>query len=198
MLVQNPNADPVDVTMTFMKPGGATQTDEFAVAGQARYTVNVNEVVDSSLGLVSAQLRQRGLELECDLAEDVPEVEANPFSLEEVILNLVTNARDSVEERLESDSDVDAVVTLRTLVEKRGSETWVKVEVTDRGVGIAAEHLDRVFDPFYTTKSPDKGTGLGLSISRSIVEKSGGTIEIRSEPGGSTTATVSLPAVRGE
>jgi two-component system cell cycle sensor histidine kinase/response regulator CckA len=162
------------------------------------YPVNVNEVVNSSLGLVSAQLRQRGLELECELAEDVPHVKANQYALEEVILNLVTNARDAVEERLEADSDVDPVVALRTCVEKRGDGSWVKVEVIDRGVGITAEQLGRVFDPFYTTKSPDRGTGLGLAISRSIIEKSGGTIEIHSEPGGRTTAVVSLPAIRDE
>lgn len=162
------------------------------------YPVNVNAVVDSSLGLVSAQLRQRGLELKCELSEDVSDVEANQYALEEVILNLVTNARDAVEERLESDSGADPVVTLRTLVENRDDGTWVKVEVTDRGVGISAEQLERVFDPFYTTKSPEKGTGLGLSISKSIIEKSGGTIEIRSEPGGGTTAIISLPAIRDE
>jgi C4-dicarboxylate-specific signal transduction histidine kinase len=157
--------------------------------------VNVNQVVNSSLGLVSAQLRQRGLELECDLAEHLPEVEANPFTLEEVVLNLVTNARDAVEERMESDSEADPVVTLRTLVDRRGSETWVRVEVADRGVGITAEQLGRVFDPFYTTKDPDKGTGLGLAISKSIIEKLGGTIEIKSEPGGGTTAIISLPTI---
>jgi PAS domain S-box-containing protein len=157
--------------------------------------VNVNDVVESSLGLVSAQLRQRGLELECDLAENLPEVEANPFTLEEVVLNLVTNARDAVEERVESDSEADPVVALRTKVDRRGSETWVQVEVADRGVGITAEQLGRVFDPFYTTKDPDKGTGLGLAISKSIIEKLGGTIEIKSEPGGGTTAIISLPAI---
>lgn len=162
------------------------------------YPVNLNELVESSLGLVCAQLRQRGLVLEYELAGDVPDVEANQYALEEVILNLVTNARDAMEQRLDSDEDADAAVTLRTSVEEQGGKTWVKVEVADRGVGITAEQLDRVFEPFFTTKSPDKGTGLGLAISRSIIEKSGGTIEIRSEPGVGTTATVSLPAIRDE
>lgn len=158
--------------------------------------VNVNDVVNSSLGLISAQLRQRGLELEYELTEDVPDVNTNPFTLEEVILNLVTNARDAVEERLESDSQADPVVRLRTLVDRSGPEIWVRVEVADRGVGIAPEQIGRVFDPFYTTKAPDKGTGLGLAISRSIIEMLGGMIEIKSGPGGGTTVIVSLPAIR--
>jgi C4-dicarboxylate-specific signal transduction histidine kinase len=151
--------------------------------------VKVAEVVDTSLSLVEAQLRERGIALERELADDLPEVMANPFSLEEIVLNLVSNARDAVESVPER--------TVRVRAQRRdlaGGEVRVVVEVSDRGPGIPDEDFDRVFEPFFTTKGPDKGTGLGLSICRSIVESFDGAIELETEPGRGTTVSVSLPA----
>ena len=116
-------------------------------------------------------------------------------SLEEVILNLMINARDAVEEQLKMGSNpTPPRVLLRTFVDRNDPEQRVKVEVIDSGVGIPQNLLTKVFDPFFTTKGPDKGTGLGLAISKSIIESFGGSICIQSAPGQGTTVVVFLPA----
>jgi len=158
--------------------------------------VNVNNVVRSSVGMLATQFRSCGIELKCELVEELPVILVNPFSLEEVIINLLINARDAVEEQMESDAASAPRVFLRTLLHQVDSEKQVKIEVTDSGVGIPDDILDKVFDPFFTTKDPGRGTGLGLSISKSIVESFGGTMSIQSTPGSGTVATISLPVAQ--
>ena len=156
--------------------------------------VQVNEVVRSVVDLLGTQFRSHGLELACELAEGLPSVQANRFSLEEVLLNLLSNARDAVEERLPEDGMLSpGRVQVRTGLKGSGPASQVQIEVVDTGVGIPAEILAKVFDPFFTTKDPDKGTGLGLAISRSIVEEFGGRMEIKSAAGEGTTVRISLP-----
>jgi histidine kinase len=162
--------------------------------------VQVNEVILSSTGLVNAQLRARGIEVEFGLTEDLPYVLVNPFSLEEVILNMISNARDAIEEKTKRDpASTVPEILLRTRGDgdsPGGSGQQVVIEVVDRGIGISPENLPKVFDPFFTTKGPDRGTGLGLAVSKSIIEQFGGTLEIRSEPNQGTTAIISLKAER--
>jgi len=158
--------------------------------------VNVNNVVRSSMGMLATQFRSCGIELKCELVEELPVILVNPFSLEEVIINLLINARDAVEEQMESDVASAPRVLLRTLLHQANSEKQVKIEITDSGVGIPDDILDKVFDPFFTTKDPGRGTGLGLSISKSIVESFGGTMSIQSTPGSGTAATISLPVAQ--
>lgn len=156
--------------------------------------VNVNDVVRSAMSMLKEQFRSHGLKWEWELAESLPFVSANPFSLEEVILNLIINARDAVEEYLKKHSkSTSPQVLLRTFLDSKGSKQYVKIEIIDWGIGIPQQLLSKVFDPFLTTKGPDRGTGLGLSISKSIVEQFGGTIDIKSASGQGTTAVISLP-----
>ncbi len=159
-----------------------------------RRAVHINNVVRSSTDLLGTQFRSRGIELKCELTEDLPLISANPFSLEEVLINLLVNARDALEEGADLNSrSIRAQILLRTLLDETDSEKRVKIEVMDSGVGIPKHVLDKVFDPFYTTKGPDRGTGLGLSISKSIVEDFDGAIHIQSVPGTGTTVAISLP-----
>ena len=156
--------------------------------------VQINKVVKSAVDMLDTQLKSRGIELEYDLAETLPIVSANPFSLEEVIINLLINARDALEERAKTESaPAPRRILLHTLLEQSDSGEHVKIEVSDNGMGVPEEIRERIFDPFFTTKSPDRGTGLGLSISKSIVEDFRGAIEIQSRPGAGTTVTISLP-----
>jgi len=153
--------------------------------------VQVNEVVAASIDLLQEQFSTHGLELKCELAADLPPVLANPFSLEEVVLNLVNNARDAVEEQ---GGELPGWVRVHTGVADVAGEKEVRIEVEANGTGIPADLMDRVFEPFFTTKGPDRGTGLGLSISRSIVEQFEGRIELRSTPGEGTVVAICLPA----
>ena len=104
-----------------------------------------------------------------------------PSRLNQVFLNLLVNAGQSIEG--------NGTITISTGFDD--SEAWVAI--ADTGCGIAPENLNRIFDPFYTTKPVGQGTGLGLSVSHSIVRKHGGRIDVDSEPGKGTRFTVRLP-----
>lgn len=153
--------------------------------------IQVDGVVESAVSLLSAQFRAHGLELETESATDLPPVLANAFSLEEVVINLLSNARDAVETRVAEDGTSGRVV-VRT---SRQDPEQVRIEVEDNGVGMHESIISRAFDPFYTTKGPDKGTGLGLAISRSIVEEFRGELVLDSRPQRGTRATILLPAI---
>jgi PAS domain S-box-containing protein len=159
-----------------------------------RTDVSTNQVVQSSLDLLGAQLRDHGLELDIALAESLPSVQANPYSLEEVVINLIINARDAMEDRLHTEPDIPPPHLRVTTRLDSIDQQRVIIEVTDWGRGIPEEIIDRIFDPFFTTKGPNGGTGLGLSIARAIVEEFGGTLDIHSSPGEGTVATVTIAA----
>ncbi len=155
--------------------------------------VSINEVVGAALALMGQQLRARGIRVVQRLHPDLPMVLANPFSLEEVVLNLSVNARDALEELAAANPDAELEIAYDTASVADDGRAWVELRVGDRGPGIPPEVLERVFEPFFTTKGPDRGTGLGLAISRSIVEQAGGTLTLSSVPGQGTTARVRLP-----
>lgn len=157
--------------------------------------VQINDVVKSGIDMLSTQFKSHGVELDVELAEGLPIVSANPFSLEEVVLNLLNNARDAVEQRMKMNPSLSSArVLVRTSLNGVRAGKEVEVEIIDTGVGIPKDIISKVFDPFFTTKDPDKGTGLGLSVSRSIVEEAEGALHIQSTPGEGTAVTLSLPA----
>jgi len=141
--------------------------------------VDVNIVLESAVTIVWNQIKYNS-ELKRELGE-VPLIECNVQSLTQVFVNLLVNASQAIVSNGE--------IVVRTY-EKDG---YVCIDVQDNGTGIAAEIMDRIFDPLFTTKGPGEGTGLGLSISYEIVKKHSGTIRVNSEVGHGTTFTVSLP-----
>lgn len=163
-----------------------------------RCATQVNDVIRSAISMLGAQLQSHGITLATELADGLPVVLANPFSLEEVVLNLISNARDAVEQQVAGpDPKEQPDILIRTQVRRSGKDEYLEFRVIDAGDGIPEEAIERVFEPFFTTKPPGKGTGLGLSICKSIVEQFDGTIEITSESSKGTTVTVSLPASGG-
>ena len=157
--------------------------------------ISVNEVVSSGMGLIEAQFKSHDVTLEADFAEDLPLVLANPYSLEEVLINLMNNARDAF---VGSRNGGAPCISLRTYLDAGDAGPEVGIEVADNGCGIAPEILAKIWDPFFTTKDPDKGTGLGLSISRTIVENFGGTMDVSSSEREGTKITIVLPQVEIE
>ena len=144
--------------------------------------MDVNQVVEEALLLVEKQLTKERIVLEKNLAPGLPQTAGSPNHLEQVLVNLLTNAR-------------EAMVSGGTvLVESRRAHEMIEIRVTDTGPGIPPEVMARIFDPFFTTK--EEGTGLGLSISYGIVREHGGTITIESRPGGGSTFIIQLP-IRG-
>jgi histidine kinase len=134
----------------------------------------LNEVLHSAFEIFSQQLKARGIEVHWDLHEDLPKIEADAQRLEQVIINLLLNARDAIEAKRESAHVTDPSDYI-TIASRKDNGNVVCL-VCDTGIGIPAGHEEKIFEPFYTTKEVGKGTGLGLSISYGIVRECRGTI----------------------
>lgn len=141
--------------------------------------VDLNETAHSALNLLQAQFHSHGLLLQQDYSPHPLWVKVNAFSVEEVILNLLSNARHAVEERRTTeDKSYHPYVCVSTSKHcESESPVAAVLVIDDNGNGIDKNVADKIFDPFFTTKAPDKGTGLGLSICKSIIESFEGTIE---------------------
>jgi len=150
--------------------------------------VDVDDVIERSLLLVHEQLRLRGIEVELELCPDELLVVANPIQLEQVFINLLTNARDAL-----TDSKLKTIRIASSRDEER-----IRIAFSDTGPGIPAELQQRIFDPFFTTKEVGTGTGLGLSITYSILKEYGGDISVESRPGKGATFMVELPFAEEE
>jgi C4-dicarboxylate-specific signal transduction histidine kinase len=148
--------------------------------------VDIDDVIERSLLLLHEQLRLRGIEVELELCPDELVVLGNPIQLEQVFINLLTNARDALED---SRRKTIRIATSRT-------DESIKIAFSDTGPGIAAEIEPRIFDPFFTTKEVGAGTGLGLSITYSILKEYGGEISVSSRPGKGATFLIELPTAR--
>jgi signal transduction histidine kinase len=147
--------------------------------------VDVNGIVRRTVQILSSE-RDDETDLVLDLAEELPRVRVDAEQLRQVLMNLVSNAKQAMNGRGK------VVVGTRPRLGARAQVRWVEVWVTDRGPGISQKVLKNLFVPFYTTKN--KGTGLGLAISHRLVQSAGGTIEVSTHEGAGTTFTVVLPA----
>ncbi len=153
--------------------------------------VDVNGVVSDALSMLQTQCRRRRIRLRLNLADDAGRVLGNRYRLEQVVLNLLTNAKDAVEAKSAPAGEAADEKEIRISTCRRGDQ--VTLTVADNGVGIPNDQVDRIFDPFFTTKDPEKGTGLGLSISYGIVQEMKGDIVVESAPNGGAVACVRLP-----
>jgi len=153
--------------------------------------IDVHQVLDQSLNLVTHLAIFRNIEVRKDYADQLPLLTADPNQLEQVFVNLLMNAAEAMPQ--------GGTLTVRTRLRKgkggaaRPATDVLEISFHDTGVGIPPEMIHKIFDPFFTSKQVGKGTGLGLAVSHGIVERHGGTIEVESTPGGGTTFTVVLP-----
>lgn len=146
-------------------------------------TVDVNRILDETIGFLENEARLRNIEIRRDFSQDLPPIRSDSGQLQQVFLNILENAIDAVEKE-------GQIIVSTGYVPSKGELT---VTIRDTGPGIPKEHLPRIFEPFFTTKPPGEGTGLGLSVSYSIVEKLGGRIAVESEEGKGAAFTVYLP-----
>ena len=151
---------------------------------QIRENVDVNKVVANMAAFLEYQLRQDNIQLITEGKVPIGSVKGNANELEQVVTNLVLNAKDAIKQ-----TNHEGKVVVRTF-EENGSVGFV---VSDNGVGIPSENLPKIFDPFFTTKEVGKGTGLGLAISHGIIQKHNGRVAVDSEYGKGTTFTITLP-----
>ncbi len=154
-----------------------------------RLATQINEVIQSTLALQVYQLRVDNITVQLDLDPELPSTVADPHQLQQVLLNLITNARQAMNER------VSGILTIRTRRHEAADGRYIEISISDNGVGIPAQYLDKVFNPFFTTKPVGQGTGLGLSICYGIIQEHQGQIWIESREGVGTTVFIRLPII---
>jgi signal transduction histidine kinase len=151
----------------------------------SKQAVQMNQVIDDVLKLRAYHWRVNNINVETDLDRNLPNVLADYFQMQQVFLNIILNAEQSM---VESHGKGTLKITSE-LVDK-----MVRLTFTDDGMGIAPQNVSRIFDPFFTTKEVGNGTGLGLSICFGIVTSHGGRVYANSEAGRGATFIVELPA----
>lgn len=145
---------------------------------------NVNGILkEVATGVKSRELQLANITLECQLAPDLPMAMIDPDQFRQVIYNLLNNAGDAIHG--------SGKITMSSTLDP---DQNLYITIADSGCGMEAQHVRRIFDPFYTTKEVGKGTGLGLSVSLTIIESMGGTIEVHSLPGAGSAFTIILPS----
>ena len=145
--------------------------------------VDLSEILERVLRLLSYRTEREQVSVATHYADQVPEIRARANAIEQVFLNLMTNALDALKGSEKKEVHVDI----------QGNGEFVRVRVADTGCGIAPEDFSRIFDPFFTTKPAGQGTGLGLSTCQGTIQAHGGEITCESEPGAGTTFNILLP-----
>jgi PAS domain S-box-containing protein len=153
----------------------------------------VSEVLMDALSLVQKQLAESNIKLEIGCVGGDLKVLGNQYRLEQVFLNMISNARHAVEERSKK-TDSESYKKIITISCKQ-LNGFALIEITDNGIGIPAEILPNIFDPFFTTKSEEKGTGLGLSISYGIIKEMNGNVSADSVENEFTRINIELPII---
>lgn len=153
---------------------------------------SMNDIVIKTLSLIRTVMKKDQISLQVDVPDHLPPIMCRSQQIQQVIMNLLTNARDAVNEKY-PDFNQNKIINLRSSLVYKEGRRWIRTTVEDYGPGIPPELQDRLFDPFFTTKPKYKGTGLGLSISYGIVKDHYGNLTLQSESGNSTKFYLDLP-----
>ena len=168
---------------TFSRKSDEIETEE----------INMNIPLQNSLTFVGEQLKLHQIKVKFELDESLPKVMADANKLEQVFLNIITNARDAMDERERDftggEADYEKLLKIKSFADKGRAV----VTISDTGRGISDNAMEKIFEPFFTTKEVGKGTGLGMSISYSIIKDFKGSISFEGKDGGGTTFRVELP-----
>ncbi len=155
---------------------------------------DINNSIENATSMIIEQFKHLGISLNLNLDKRIPQIVGNAYKLEQVIVNLLTNAKDAViEKRNRQKGFTDLMVNIQTYQENQN----LIIEITDNGIGVENEDLHNIMLPFYTTKEEGKGTGLGLSICYQIIKEMKGTIDILSNKYDGTTIKVVLDIQKG-
>jgi PAS domain S-box-containing protein len=154
---------------------------------------DINRSIENSISMISEQINNKDIKLKFNIQSKLPKVKGNSHRFEQVMLNLLGNAKDALEERKKKlcqnfEKRIE-IVTRRTI-------NQIIIEVKDNGIGINSADIDKILLPFYTTKAPGSGTGLGLSISYGIIKELNGEIEIQSEVMKETIIRIIIPIIK--
>jgi len=152
----------------------------------------MSDIVRVSLALIETVIRKDMITIKVDVSDDLPMVQCKSQQIEQVIINLLMNARDALNMKYD-DYNEEKLIEIKSYVIKQTGSCWLTTEITDHGIGIPADVAGSIFDPFFTTKSRSEGTGLGLSVSYGIIKEHGGEIKVDSVAGKYTKFSFTLP-----
>lgn len=169
----------VEVTLNFSRPAMPD------IKG-----ININSLIPNVLDMVAMTLKRKEVKVELILADNLPNISADAKQMQQVFINLITNAADAIK--------VKGEIKIESYIEeaiKSNEGTFVVVAISDNGIGMSADELQKIFNPFFTRKAD--GTGLGLPIVQRIMHQHSGVIDVESSPGIGTTFYIKLPVPRG-
>jgi PAS domain S-box-containing protein len=163
---------------------------------QSHSYASIYDIINQTLSLVNTIIKKDQIKLVIQLDEDLPDIKCRSQQIQQVIMNLLTNARDALNEKYPEFNE-NKVIRLSCTLLEQDERRWLKLTVLDYGCGIPEDVKDRVFEPFFSTKPKEIGTGLGLSISYGIVNDHHGSISFESVPGEYTKCILVLPVDNG-
>ena len=164
--------------------------------GETLAFVNINEVLDKASALVAYELKNQNINLTIRREKHLPYILANPLIIEQVFVNLITNAKDAfsmMEER--SEQPEDRVKSIK-IVTKAIKKKWIEISVEDNAGGMDKRIKEKIFEPFFTTKNPESNSGIGLSISRNIITSLGGDIRVSAKNEVGSTFIIRIPIMQ--
>ena len=163
---------------------------------QTHSPARMADIVEQTLSLILTVFRSDQITLEANVPDDLPKIKCRSQQIRQVIMNLMTNARDALNERY-PEYDPDKKLSIISQMFEEDEQKWIRTTVEDHGSGIDPDIQERMFDPFFTTKPRETGTGLGLSISYGIVQDHHGKLHVETEPGQYTRFHLDLPVDNG-
>jgi PAS domain S-box-containing protein len=163
---------------------------------QSHSYASIYDIINQTISLVNTVIRKDQIQLDIRLDEGLPDIKCRSQQIQQVIMNLLTNARDALNEKYPG-YDENKIIRVRCSAYESGGRRWLRLTVLDYGAGIPPELGDRIFEPFFSTKPKEIGTGLGLSISYGIVKEHHGTITFEAERGKYTKFILDLPVDNG-
>ena len=154
--------------------------------GKGKEYMDINSIVSRVLEVRSYEMKTGNIAVTPQLAPDLPRTMADDGQIQQVLINIIINAEQAM---------IEAHGKGKLLVTTEKVSNMIRISITDDGPGIAEEQLDKIFDPFFSTKEPGEGTGLGLSVSYTIIKEHDGRLYVESQPGKGATFVVELPIV---
>jgi PAS domain S-box-containing protein len=163
---------------------------------QSHSYASIYDIINQTVSLIRTIIKKDQIDLEINLDDGLPDIKCRSQQIQQVLMNLLTNARDALNEKY-SDYNADKIIRLTCKQYTHNDRRWINIDIEDHGIGIPKKYYEKIFEPFFSTKPKDKGTGLGLSISFGIIKDHHGKIEILSEEGRYTHFLLDLPVDNG-
>jgi len=160
---------------------------------QTMENADVAALIDATLSLIRAVMRRDHIQIQVAIPPGLPPARCRIQQIQQIVMNLVTNARDALNDRY-AGYDERKIIEIRAELREVEGKQWIRLIVEDHGAGIPADVLPRIFDPFFTTKGRDQGTGLGLAVSHGIAKEHGGALGVDPKLGDGTRFLLDLPA----